>query len=94
MELFGRKKSGTERLGMDGTYRREKGWNGTFRDGWNFWEGRGVERNYLGWMELMGVKRGWSGTVRDGWIWKGKRVEWTFRDGWNLEGKKGGTELL
>ncbi len=31
-------------FGMDGTCGRVKGWNGTFRDGWNFWEGRGVER--------------------------------------------------
>ncbi len=32
-ELLGGKKGGTELLGMDGTYGREKWWNGTFRDG-------------------------------------------------------------
>jgi hypothetical protein len=29
-----------------GTFGRKKGWNGTFRDGWNLWEGKMVERNF------------------------------------------------
>ncbi len=30
---------------MNGTYGREKGWNGSFRDGWNFIGGKRVVRN-------------------------------------------------
>ncbi len=62
---MGGKKSGTILLGLDGTFGREGG--------------RGVERNFLGWMELMGGKRG--GT------------ELLGKDG-NFEREKGGTELL
>ncbi len=31
---------------MDGTFGKEKGWNVTFRDEWNLWEGKRVERKF------------------------------------------------
>ncbi len=43
---------------MDGTFGREGGLNETFRDGWNFTEGKRVERNLKEWMELLGRKKG------------------------------------
>ncbi len=46
MELLGGKKVGTELLGLDGTFGREEGLNGTFRDGWNLFEGKILERYF------------------------------------------------
>ncbi len=69
MELLKGKKGGSELLGMDGTYGREKGWNGTFRNGRNSREGRGGTD---GW----NLEKGGTGLLgMDGTLLEGKWVE-------------------
>jgi hypothetical protein len=75
---------------------RENRWNGTFIDGWNFWEGRGVERNFWGRIEqLLGGKKGGTELLgMDGTFGREGGLNRTPM-GWMelMGGKKGGTEL-
>jgi len=68
---------GTELLGMDGTFWRAKGWNGTFREG-ELMGGKKGGTEHLGMDEASGREKG--GTELLGWmeILRGKKVEQNF----------------